>query len=160
MNRRRYAEGTSVPVERSRAEVERLLRKAGATGLISAWDDEDKVDRLVFRIDGRMVRLEVNRPTASDFAKTTTGRRRKRDASGDAAEREYQRRWRALVLLVKAKLEVIADGLSTIEREFLADMLLPNGSTLGEEMAPRLAQAYQTGAMDTRLPLLGPGGGA
>lgn len=154
---RRYATGTTVPVEKSRAEVERLLRRAGAAAFVSAWDDDVGVDRLIFRLAGKMVRLEVCCPDPDDYAETEGGRTRDHAAREAAAAKEHQRRWRAQVLLVKAKLEVIADGLSTIEREFLADMLLPNGSTMGEEMLPRLAEAYESGTMDTRLPLLGPG---
>lgn len=37
--RRRYAEGTDVPVDRSRAELERLLKPHGAAGCASGWDD-------------------------------------------------------------------------------------------------------------------------
>lgn len=33
-----YAIGTSVPVERSKAEVERMLARYGATKYASAWD--------------------------------------------------------------------------------------------------------------------------
>jgi len=156
---RRYASGTTVPVERSRAELERLLRRAGATAFASAWDEESGVARFIFRLGGRMVRLEVYQPSWDEFVESGAGRKRKRPDAEAAAEKEYMRRWRAQVLHVKAKLEMIADGMSSVEREFLADMLLPNGSTFAEEMLPRLAEAYETGDMDTSLPMLGPGKG-
>ena len=35
---RRYAEGTSVPVDRSRAEIERALTRYGATGFGYQWE--------------------------------------------------------------------------------------------------------------------------
>jgi hypothetical protein len=36
----RYAEKTDVPAERSRAEIESLLRRYGATGFLSGWADD------------------------------------------------------------------------------------------------------------------------
>jgi hypothetical protein len=46
-------------------------------------------------------------------------------------EQNRRTRWRAVVLLLKAKLELIQIGISTIEHEFMADMLLPNGDKVG-----------------------------
>lgn len=152
---RRYAEGTEVPAEKSRAELERLLERAGATGFASSWDHETGVARLLFRIGGRMVRLEVLRPDREEFR----GRLGRGRTVADMVEAEHRRRWRAQVLLVKAKLEMIAGGASTLEREFFADLLLPDGRTLGEEVLPRLAEAYESGAWRPTLPLLGSGEG-
>lgn len=85
---------------------------------------------------------------------------------GDAYRAEWCRRrvdqvarerWRALVLLVKAKLELVALGISTVEREFLADIALPDGRTVHEAMRELLQRAYETGDMP---PLLGPERGA
>lgn len=45
------------------------------------------------------------------------------------AEAEWRRRWRALVLVVKAKLEIIASGGSTFEREQQLLMIGPGSST-------------------------------
>jgi hypothetical protein len=70
-------------------------------------------------------------------------------------ESELKRRWRALVLIVKAKLELVASGGSTFEVEFLAHTMLPNGDTVGETMLPRIAQAYRTNSMPPLM--LGPG---
>jgi hypothetical protein len=76
-------------------------------------------------------------------------RREDRNRNAEQVEREH---WRALLLLVKAKLEFVAGGLSTVEREFLAHVVLPNGSTVGDEIAPRLEQAYATGSVPLLLP--------
>ena len=59
--------------------------------------------------------------------------------------------WRALVLIIKAKLECIESGLSTVEEEFLASVVLPNGKTVGSYVAPALAKAYDSGQMPRRL---------
>ena len=55
---------------------------------------------------------------------------------------------------VKAKLEAVESGISTIEREFFYDIVLPNGETIGEWMAPQLETAYQSGTMPPMLPMI------
>ena len=47
-------------------------------------------------------------------------------------------------------------GITTIEQEFLADMVMPGDVTVGEALLPRLDDALNTG----RMPDLLPGGGA
>jgi len=48
------------------------------------------------------------------------------------AEQEWKRRWRAHVLLIKAKLEFIEGGDTTLEQEFLPYALMKDGRTVGE----------------------------
>lgn len=50
-----YAEGTDVPVERSRAEIERLLTRYGAQRFMSGWDRESAT--IAFEANGRRVRF-------------------------------------------------------------------------------------------------------
>jgi hypothetical protein len=38
----RYAEGTSVPMDRSRIEAEKTLMRYGATGFAYAWEQRDE----------------------------------------------------------------------------------------------------------------------
>lgn len=56
--------------------------------------------------------------------------------------------------IIKAKLEAIDSGISTVEYEFFYDFVLPNGQTLGEYMAPQVASAYDDGIMPPLLPML------
>lgn len=62
----------------------------------------------------------------------------------DQAMRE---RWRAVVLLVKAKLELVRIGISTVEKEFMADLILPNGETVNVALAKQLHAALSGGSM-------------
>lgn len=161
-----YAEGTDVPVERSKAELDRLLAKHGATQRVIGSDDVGGFALCVFAVHGRQVRLRVPLLAAAD-AKPPKGSQaaRRWHYMTESQRAEFVRRridqvsrerWRALLLLVKAKLELVDLGLSTFEREFLADIYLPNGKTVHEALAAQLADAYLTGAMP---PLLGMGGG-
>lgn len=65
-----------------------------------------------------------------------------------------RRRWRALSLSIKAKLETVASGISEFETEFMAYMVLPNGKTVAENILPEIARAYETGKMPKLLEAL------
>ena len=137
---RRFAEGTEVSADKSRAEIERLLIRHGANGFMSAWGDEGgkQVSFIQFTLLGRMLRYRVVRPHAShpDYQKATNPIR--------AAEREFWRRWRALLLILKAKLEMVASGDVEFDHEFMADIMLPDGKTVWYSMMPQIEKAYLT----------------
>lgn len=156
---RRHAEGTTVPTEKSKADIERLLTNHGATGFMSAWVDKGgKMEAIIqFTLCERMLKYTVDRPEPEEFDKTSTSpraRKRNKDQRVQAAEAEYRRRWRALLLIIKAKLELVAGGDSNFDREFLADIMLPDGGTVGDLVLPKVNQAYADGKMP---PLLGMG---
>jgi hypothetical protein len=80
------------------------------------------------------------------------GRLTAASAAETAYEQAVRQRWRALVLIVKAKLEAIEAGIGTIETEFLSSVMLPNGSTVGEWVAPQLIAVYGRGEMPALMP--------
>lgn len=45
-------------------------------------------------------------------------------------------------MIIKAKLEAVESGISTIEREFLYEIVLPDGSTVGDWVIPQVECAY------------------
>jgi hypothetical protein len=155
-----YASQTSVSVERSKAEIERTLQRYGASQFIYGWDRQEAVIGFVVAIDEQMrqVRFKVKVPDRAAFIKTPTGRRR----SPSQAEREWgqaqRQRWRALLLVIKAKLEAIEAGIATFEDEFLAYTMLPSGETVGEWMQPQLDEVYREGVMPGTLRLALPAG--
>lgn len=151
----RYAEGTDVSVESSRQEIEKILRRYGADGFISGFGGGRSL--VAFTIHARQVRFDVPMPDPSEFRKTAGGVTRNDAAMLKAAEQEERRRWRALTLAIKAKLEVVETGIATFEEEFLAHIVLPNGEQVGRWMAPQIADAYETAKMPELLPALGPG---
>jgi hypothetical protein len=141
-----FAEGTDVPVERSRAELETLLHKHGATSIGMLRDNDGVL--VVFEMKGRRVKQTIVNPDPKDHLVTEgIERRRSPEQVQAAVDNELKRRWRALLLIVKAKLELIASGGSTFEVEFLAHTMLPNGQTVGEVMIPRIAKSYADGTM-------------
>jgi hypothetical protein len=153
----RYATETAVPVDKTRNEIERTLMRYGAEAF--GYMNEAFQVKLAFRMGGRHIRFILPMPDPKDFSRTPTGQERANDARQRAWEQAQRQRWRALLLIIKAKLEAVAAGITTIEDEFLAHTVLPDGSTVGEWAKPQLAIAYERGAMPTHLLLEGPAKG-
>lgn len=146
-----YARDTSVPLDRSKAELERLLTRAGADQFGYLTSGEGAM--IAFRMHERQVRLMMPIPPLAEFKSTPTGRARASGQVFQAWEQAQRSRWRALVLIVKAKLEAVESGLSTFEREFLADVVLPDGRSVHEWLEPQIEEAYETAQMPIALQL-------
>jgi len=142
-----YAENTSVSSERSRMEIERTLARYGAKEFFYGWKEHAEV--VGFKMSDRNVRFEVKPPSEKDptICRTPAGRDRAPGQIEEAMAQEVRRRWRALLLVVKAKLEAVHSGISTLEQEFLAHIVLPNGRLVGEYVAPVIDRAYKSGRM-------------
>ncbi len=153
----RYAATTEVPADRSRAEIEATLRRYGATAFMYGWEENRAAVR--FQINGKYVAFVLPMPNKADPQFTTYRRGsvpyRREDAQIEKLyEQATRQRWRALALVIKAKLETVESGITTFEDEFLAHLLLPDGKTFGEWAKPQLEQVYLEGRMPPRL-LLG-----
>lgn len=150
-----YAEKTSVSVSKTKADIEDLIQKAGAGQFVSGFKDNMAV--IGFSLDNRQIRFILPIPDKADKKFWyTPGRRNKRteEQAYAAWEQACRAKWRSLYLIIKAKLEAVESGISTIEREFFYDIVLPDGQTIGEYMAPQLESVYATGEMPPLLPML------
>ena len=153
----RFAANTSVSVEKSRAEIEKLLQRYGASQFVSGWDES--CARIGFVIRSRAIRFDLPLPDrhSREFTHTPArGNRRSVIEAEKAWEQACRSRWRALALVIKAKLEAAEVGISTIEQEFLAWTVLPGGSTVAEQLEPQITAAIE-GGHAPRL-LIGDGG--
>ncbi|MCI0660555.1 MAG: hypothetical protein L0220_05720 [Acidobacteria bacterium] len=75
-----------------------------------------------------------------------TERRPRNDAQAFAAwEQATRQKWRALKLAIIAKLEAVESKIATFETEFVANIVMPDGRTVGEHAMPAIEQAYLTG---------------
>lgn len=151
-----YAANTSVSVENSRAEIERTLRRYKAEAFGYALDGRSAT--ILFRIGARHIRFDLLMPDREDPAITTfrpggghSIARRTEAAIDQRWEQACRQRWRALSLVIKAKLEAVEAGISTIEDEFLAATMLPDGRTMGQWAGPEIDNAYKTGGMPRSL---------
>ena len=144
----RYASETSVSVEKSRAEIENILRRYKASSFGYATNPTGAM--IFFELAGRRIKFVLPMPDskAREFTHTPAkGMLRSATEAEKAWEQAGRQRWRALALVIKAKLEAVTAGITTIEDEFLAHTMLPDGSTVSESMQPRIEQAYRDGRM-------------
>jgi len=145
-----YAENTSVSVEKTRGEIEKLLSKHKCLKFMAGVDHELHRATVQFQAHNRVVKFEIALPNAADPKyKRITSSYLQRSPSGVAkvVEQEERTRWRALLLVIKAKLEAVESHIATFEDEFLAHTVLPNQQTVAEYIGPQVAQMYETGRM-------------
>ena len=101
----KYASTTAVSVASSKAEIERIVKRYGAGQFMSAWSADKAV--IAFLMEGRQVRFTLTMPSKTEkrFTHRSRGPR-----TPEAAHKEWEQacrqRWRALALVIKAKLEV------------------------------------------------------
>lgn len=143
-----YAKETDVSSDRSRAEIERTLSRYGATGFAYGWDAGRVM--VAFQAHGRRVRFVLALPKPEDFliirnAKGYAVRRRTPVQARAACDQAVRQRWRALLLSIKAKLESVEAGIETFEESFMAQIVLPDGSTVADRVMPQIESAYQGG---------------
>lgn len=153
----RYAKGTSVSIEKSRGEIEKTLKRFGATQFAYAWKDQMAV--VSFEARDLRLRFTMKLPSQKEerFTKTSA---RGSDRSPEAAEKlwenEARQSWRALALLVKAKLAAVDAGITSFEEEFLSHVVVPQpggrSATAGEWLIPQLASAYDNRSLPPLLP--------
>lgn len=152
-----YAKGTAVGSEQSRMEIERTLSRFGATGYAYGWDGARAA--VSFSAQGRQVRFILPLPDQNDKAFTTYTRgqygseqRRTPDAARKLYEEAIRERWRALALVIKAKLAAVDVGIVTFEQEFLGHIVLPSGVTVHEEIRGRVQMLYSGQDVPSLLP--------
>ena len=107
----RYAKDTEVSSAKSRTEIERVLERYGATGFLYGWIEESAV--VAFQMAERHVKFVLPMPPREDFRFTPE---RQSERSEDQISREFDKavrqRWRALLLVIKAKLEAVECGIT------------------------------------------------
>lgn len=148
----RYAASTDVTSDRSRAEIERTLTRYGAQQFMYGYDQTRAI--VGFQINNRQVRFVLPMPDRADreFTRTPTGKQRVASQVAAAYEQAVRQKWRALNLVIKAKLEAVESGIVTFDAEFLAHLVLPNGRTVADEVVPMVETAYETNQMPVLLP--------
>lgn len=137
-----YAEHTSVPIDRSQGEIRRILAKYGASGF--AYGENEATSMVMFEMASRRIKFVLpmpEKPQRNCIVKDQ-----------NKYDQQCRSRWRCLTLAIKAKLECVESGITTLEQEFMAHIVLPNGSTVGQVMLPQIEQAYESKKMP---PLLG-----
>lgn len=160
---RRYAENTTTPVASTRAEIRRLLENYGADQFAEMEDRAEGTHSMIVRIKGKYYKFAATRPDPEEFRQIKgSWQTRPLEEMRKKAEQEYMRRWRVLLLLLKAKLEASAgddtdqEGEATFRREFLPYALVDGNETMADRYLGEIDQFYESGRRP--VPLLLPDG--
>lgn len=146
-----YAETTTVPFEKSMAEIVGIVRRAGASQIIQAEDDGEFM--IQFTLAERQIRFRLPLHTTY-YGPARSGNGRVIDGEKVLEQRNRQR-GRALLLVIKAKIESIASDIETVEQAFLANVVTVGNLTVHERIAQSLAEEYRTGLPSPMAGLLG-----
>jgi len=114
-----YAKNTSVPISRSKSQIEDTLLRYGIEEFGIGVNPRGA--GIIFKNDGKVYKINVPNPPCENI---TTAQ----------YKQACRQRWRILLLSIKAKLEEIEAGLKSFNDQFLADMALPDGSTVSDFM--------------------------
>lgn len=146
---RRYAQDTSVPVARSRGEIDSLLQQWGCKGVqwTSEWDAGAITLRFMWEHEGNkyMARFNVKLPTDDDLMKDAVDGRDPSGKTISAGKLEKLRQSRGqsehrlLLLWLKAAFNAVDAGLLVAEELFLPFLEGKDGRTVAEVAIPRMA---------------------
>jgi len=156
----KYALNTSVSTDKSINEIRAVLKKYGATGF--AFGESNQAIQVGFELRGRRVRFRVPMPTAESVKNQIDLNVRNQYTRGlsnnevvkRTIEKATPQLYRALLLVIKAKLESVESGIESFDQAFMAHLLLPSGETISEWWAPQADQIYSGKRMP---PMLGSG---
>ncbi len=135
---RRYAEKTKVPANQTRSEIEQLLTKHGASGFMFGTTGGKSL--VLFEMRERRLRFIVPMPELNK------SRSNEREVAS-----ETRRRWRALLLVLKAKLEAVVSEIVMFDEEFLAHIMVDGKTTVGDHMIPQMKDALAGGKLPNLL---------
>jgi hypothetical protein len=150
----KFASKTTVSSEKSKQEIERILTRYGAEEFLYGVRPDCAI--VAFKMMGRNIRFNLPLPdrNSTEFTEYMRGSscwERTPEAAGKMYEQAIRQKWRALALVIKAKLEAVESEITDFEDEFLAHIVLPGGQTMGQIAKPQIAIAYESGEMPTLL---------
>lgn len=150
-----YANSTQVSSAKSRQEIESTIERYGADEF--AFATKNGVAMIGFVLYDRQIRFVLPLPARDDkaFRLTPTGLVRSQKARADAYEQAVRQKWRALALVIKAKLEAVESGITTFDEEFLANIVLPGGMTVYEATRQGFENALASGTPTSFLSIEG-----
>lgn len=147
----RFAEGTTVPINSTKHEIMDLVEKhTGSEAIVKTIDGRPTA---MFEKDNRLYKFDVPAIDHSDpyITRTGTGRMRTGEALQTAIAAEERRLWRALLLILKAKFEILRAVPVSFEQEFLPNLVLPNRCTVNEHFTPIINDAIDQGELPTSI---------
>lgn len=147
-----YAENTSVPVEKTKAEIESAIVRFGADRFMAGTESGSAT--IAFQFKNRVVRFVLTLPRRDEkrFWQTPArGNKRNESEAFKLWEQACRASWRALFLVIKAKIEAVERGITTFDREFMAHYVLPNGLTIADALIPQIEEMAEKKTMPRLL---------
>lgn len=143
-----YAETTSVPSERTQAEIQKLAKTKGATRYMTY--EEAGEAAIAFQFEGRKIRFRIRFRELEEFRYTAEKRLLRSDKQAlQHQEQDRRSRWRALFLAIKAKFESIDRQIETFDQAFLSHVVMPDGRTISDMVCPQIAELVDSGKAPT-----------
>jgi hypothetical protein len=115
-----YAKTTSVPVKQSKGDIEAVLGRYGAEKYGMTIEPGRAI--VMFQFKSRTVRFVLPLPVGT----------------GTKIEQEERSRWRALLLVIKAKLESVESKIESFDEAFLSHIVMQGGETVYEKIKGEL----------------------
>jgi hypothetical protein len=148
----RYASNTQVSADRSISEIKKTVTRYGAENFIFA---ETPLKGIVgFTMAGRSIRISIKLPPIEDYVTTPQGRARHPAVAAELREKGTRQMWRCLALVVKAKLEAVDSGISSVDDEFLAFIMVDGHTTVGDALKTRMSERFFGKNAPQLLPML------
>lgn len=155
---RKFAQDTTVPISKTRGEIDKLLRDWGATGV--QWTDEWDENRVTLRFqwphEGNVfrARMQILLPGRESFEAEAIDRR-----TGQVSESRMEKflsnrgkqEHRLLLLMIKSTLNAVEAGVITDIEAFLPYLEGNDGKTVGEVASANLLK-LATGSASRLLP--------
>jgi hypothetical protein len=146
---RRYASKTSVSVDKSVGEINKTLQRYGCSEFMHGQKDDKAL--IQFELEHRRIRFVLPLPDKLKYSKDRRGKNKPVEKAMKDWEQASRQSYRALALVIKAKLEAVQAEITTIEAEFLAHIVLPDGTTFGAWASPQIERAYATNKMPAMM---------
>tara|TARA_R110002095_G_scaffold4257_1_gene11513 strand:- start:4576 stop:5007 length:432 start_codon:yes stop_codon:yes gene_type:complete len=138
-------------------EIKKILKQNGCER-IQAYDDDDNGYGFQFIYGNRSIRFGIKYPSMDDrdICKTETGKGRTLAQIEKAYDQEVRRLFRALLMCLRMKFEIVNSGISCFEDEFMSHTVDPNSNqTYGTMLQPLIEE--RLAGIDTRPTLFLPG---
>lgn len=156
----KYAEGTTVPVDKSKAEIERIISKRGGDMVSFGYGRDSDHCVIGFRYRGMMLRFDMHYPSYDEVSTTTPRRFYDRDKQAALVQRnkeaEQRRLWRVMLIRIKVKLETVEENPQFWDEELLPHMLVRGGqnvvSIVRDALDAGTLLALNAGALPSQSP--------
>ena len=146
----RYAAGTTVLVDKTISEIRALITQRYEATNFALIENGERFG-IAFEMHNRRVRFVIPLPQKADAMIVKRGYYGK-TFSQEKFDQLLRERWRATLLVIKAKLESVESGIESFDAAFMAQLILPSGQTMEEWASPQMETLMIDGAMPPLLP--------